>query len=148
MQARKRISFATGVGGKGHPARLCQPTDDCQDVDEVGTEPASDADSNLFGVDWGDILIASINSVTERNDRTRGGKELLAFVDSGAVDNVLPKSVLVSSGGDFQVAEISFFSKERKGHTSSTMGSDFFESRQVLEATSTPPWRSQMYVNR
>ena len=42
-----------GVGGKGHPARLCQPTDDCQDVDEVGTEPSSDADSNLFGVDWG-----------------------------------------------------------------------------------------------
>ena len=37
--------------------------------------------------------IATINSVTKRNDRTRGGKELLAFVDSGAVDNVLPKSV-------------------------------------------------------
>ena len=35
----------------------------------------------------------TINSVTERNDRTRGGKELLAFVDSGAVDNVLPKPV-------------------------------------------------------
>ena len=31
--------------------------------------------------------------MTERNDRTRGGKELLAFVDSGAVGNVLPKSV-------------------------------------------------------
>ena len=27
--------------------------------------------------------IATINSVTERNDRTRGGKKLLAFVDSG-----------------------------------------------------------------
>ena len=51
---------------------------------------------------------------------------MVAFVDCGAVDNVLPKSVLVFSGGDFQVAEISFFSKERKGHTSSTMGSDFF----------------------
>ena len=37
--------------------------------------------------------IATINSVTEQNVRTRGGKELLAFVDSGAVDNVLPKSV-------------------------------------------------------
>ena len=35
----------------------------------------------------------TINSVTERNDRTRGGKELLVFVDSGAVDNVFPKSV-------------------------------------------------------
>ena len=33
------------------------------------------------------------NPATERNDRTRGGKELQAFVDSGAVDNVLPKSV-------------------------------------------------------
>ena len=31
--------------------------------------------------------------MTERNDRTRSGKELLAFVDSGAVDNVVPKSV-------------------------------------------------------
>ena len=30
---------------------------------------------------------------TERNDKTLGGKELLAFVDSGAVDSVLPKSV-------------------------------------------------------
>ena len=35
----------------------------------------------------------TINSVTERNDGTRGGKELLAFVDSGALDNVLPKWV-------------------------------------------------------
>ena len=31
--------------------------------------------------------------VTERNDRTRGGRELLAFVDSSAVDNVRPKTV-------------------------------------------------------
>ena len=61
-------------------------------MDEVGTEPSSDADSDLFGLGWGDDPIATINSVTERNDRTRGGKELLAFVDSGAVDNVLPKS--------------------------------------------------------
>ena len=30
--------------------------------------------------------------MTERNDRTRGGKELLAFVGSGAFDNVLPTS--------------------------------------------------------
>ena len=60
-------------------------------MDEVGTEPSSDADSDLFGLDWGDDPIATINSVTERNDRTRGGKELLACVDSGAVDNVLSK---------------------------------------------------------
>ena len=57
-------------------------------MDEVGTEPSSDADSDLFGLDWCDDPIATIYSVTERNDRTRGGKELLAFVDSGAVDNV------------------------------------------------------------
>ena len=80
-------------GGKGHPARLCPSADDCQDVDEVGTEPSSDADSDLFGLDWGDDSTTTINSVTERNDRTRGGKELLAFVDSSAVDNVLSKSV-------------------------------------------------------
>ena len=80
-------------GGKGHPARLCPSADDCQDVDEVGTEPSSDADSDLFGLDWGDDSTTTINSVTERNDRTRGGKELLAFDDSGAVDNVLSKSV-------------------------------------------------------
>ena len=62
-------------------------------MDEVGTEPSSDADSDLFGLDWGDDPTATSNSVTERNDKTRGGKELMAFVDSGAVDNVLPKSV-------------------------------------------------------
>ena len=75
-------------GGKGHPARLCPSADDCPDVDEVGTEPSSDADSDLFGLHWGDDPITTINSVTERIDRTRGGKELPAFVDSGAVDNV------------------------------------------------------------
>ena len=31
---------------------------------------------------WSDDPTATINSVTERNDRTRGGKELMAFVDS------------------------------------------------------------------
>ena len=88
VRARKNVSFATRCGGKGHPARLCPSGSGCQDVDEVGTEPSSD----LFGLDWGDDPIATINSVTERNDRTRGGKELLAFFDSGAVDNVLPRS--------------------------------------------------------
>ena len=41
-----------------------------------------------FGLDWSDDPITTINSVTERNDKIRGGKELLAFIDSGAVDNV------------------------------------------------------------
>ena len=80
-------------GGKGHPARLCPSADDCQDVDEVGTEPSSDADSDLCGLDWGDDPVATINSAIERNDRTRDGKELLAFVDSCASGSVPPKSV-------------------------------------------------------
>ena len=62
-------------------------------MENFGTESPSDAGSDLFGMDWGDDPVVIINSVTERHDRTRGGKELLAFVDSGAVDNVLPKMV-------------------------------------------------------
>ena len=79
--SKKKRLFCYRCGGKGHPARLCPSADDCQDVDEVGTEPSSDADSDLFGLDWGDDPTATINSVTERNDKTRGGKELLAFVE-------------------------------------------------------------------
>ena len=90
VMRRNRVWVRRSVS---YPARLCPSGDDCQDVDEVGTEPSSDADSDLFGLDWGDDPVATINSVTERNDRTRGGKELLAFVDSGAVDKVSPKSV-------------------------------------------------------
>ena len=81
------------VWWKGPSCQACSSGDDCQDVDEVGTEPSSDVDSDLFGLDWGDDPIATINSMTQRNERTRGGKESLAFVDSGAVDNVLPKSM-------------------------------------------------------
>ena len=91
--SKKKRLICCRCGGKRHPARLCPSPDDCQDVDEVGIEPSCDADSDLFGLDWGDDPIATINSVTERNDRTRGGKELLAFVDSGAVDNVIPQTV-------------------------------------------------------
>ena len=65
-------------------------------MDEVGTEPSSDADSDLFGLDWADGPVLTIISVTERNDRTCSGKELLVFVDSGAVDNVLPKCCALS----------------------------------------------------
>ena len=90
---RKKRLVCYRCGGKGHPARLCPSPDDCQDVDEVGTEAPSDADSDLFGLDWGDDPVVTINSVTKRHDRTRGGKEFLAFVDSSAVDNVLPKMV-------------------------------------------------------
>ena len=44
-------------GGKGHPVRLCPSENDCQDVNEVGTEPSGDADSDLL--DWGDDPIAT-----------------------------------------------------------------------------------------
>ena len=132
---KKKRLICYKCGGKGHPARLWPSTDDCQDVDEVGTEPSSDVDSDLFGLDWGDDPIATINSVTERNDRTRGGKEFMAFVDSSAVDNVLPKSVCTEypleatsksqSGVDL---------KEQTEHTFSTVGSGAFEKRQAPEA--------------
>ena len=56
-------------GGKGHPARLCPSADDCQDVDEVGTEQSSDADNNVCGLDWCDELDASINSVVSQKTR-------------------------------------------------------------------------------
>ena len=36
-------------------------------MNEVGIEPSRDADSDLFGLDWGDDSITTINSVTERN---------------------------------------------------------------------------------
>ena len=49
---KKRLSCYR-CGGNCHPARLCPSADDGQDVDEVGTEPSSDADSDLFGLDWG-----------------------------------------------------------------------------------------------
>ena len=46
------------MAAKGHPARLSPSADDCQDVDDVGTEPSSDADS-----DWVDEPDAGPNSV-------------------------------------------------------------------------------------
>ena len=91
--------------GSSCQALACPSGNDCQDVDEVGTEPSSDADSDLFGLDWGDGPIATINSVTERSGRTRGGKGLLAVVDSGAQVSVYR----LPPGGDFQVAERSWF---------------------------------------
>ena len=41
-------------GGKNHLARFCPSVHDCQDVDEIETESSNDADSDLFGLDWGD----------------------------------------------------------------------------------------------
>ena len=66
---RKKRLICYRCGGKGQPARLCPSAEDCQDVDEVGTEPSSDADSDLFGLDGSDDPVTTINSVTERNDK-------------------------------------------------------------------------------
>ena len=38
VRARKKRLICNRCGGKGHPARLCLSGDDCQDVDEVGTD--------------------------------------------------------------------------------------------------------------
>ena len=59
--SKKKRLICYKCGGKGHPARLCPSADDCQDVDEVGTEPSSDADSDLSGLDWGDDPTTTIN---------------------------------------------------------------------------------------
>ena len=45
---KKKRLICYRCGGKGHLARLCLSGDDCQDVDEVGTEPPSDADSLVW----------------------------------------------------------------------------------------------------
>ena len=72
MRGRKKRLICHKCGGKGHLARLCPSGDDCQDVDEVGKEPSSDADSDLFGLDWGDdplrpSLIGTTELVVEKN---------------------------------------------------------------------------------
>ena len=129
---KKRL-ICNKCGGKGHPARLCPSADDCQDVDEVGTEPSSDADSDLFGLDWSDDPVTTINSVSERNDKIRGGKELLAFVDSGAVDNVLPKSVCTEyplEATSKSQSGVGWFQRSKRV----THQALFSSSRQVLEA--------------
>ena len=59
---KKKVLVCYKCGGKGHSAWVCPSADECQDVDEVGTEPCSDADSDLFDLDWGDDPIASIAS--------------------------------------------------------------------------------------
>ena len=67
---KKKRLICYKCGGKGHLARLCPSADDCLDVDEVGTEPSSDADSDLFGLDWGDDPIAS-NQLSDRTERQK-----------------------------------------------------------------------------
>ena len=93
MQARKSVSFATGVverailPGSAHQQMIARTW--------MKSEQSRPVMLTVICLVWIGAMttITTIDSVMERNDRTRGGKELLAFVDSGAVDNVLPKSV-------------------------------------------------------
>ena len=102
VRVRRSVSSATGVV---ESVILPGSRNDCQDVDEVGTEPFSDADSDLFGLDWGDDPSATINSVTERNVRTRDGNSLIPV----RLTTCFPSQYVPSPGGDFQVAERSWF---------------------------------------
>ena len=117
-EKKKKRLICCKCGGKGHLARLCPSADDCQGVEEVETEPPSDADSDLFGLYWGDDRISTINSVTERKDKIRGGKALMAFVDSGAVDKVLPKSVCTEYPLEATSKSQSGLVKKRRKHGS------------------------------
>ena len=85
------------------------------------------------------------HSETERNDGTRGGKELLAFVDSGAVDNVLPKSVCteypleatpkLQSGVGFEGANESHIKHygQRRFRVRTSAGSNMNTTREVAD---------------
>ena len=82
----KKLLICYRCGGKGHLARLCPSADDCQDVDEIGTEPSSDADSDLFGLDWGDDPIAewrtrNTHVLTDASDRADVDMDELADPD-------------------------------------------------------------------
>ena len=46
--------------------KVILPEHDCQDVDEVGTEQSTDADSDLFGLDWRDEPGVSINAAARK----------------------------------------------------------------------------------
>ena len=93
VQARKNVSFATGVvsrailPGSAHQQMIAKTW--------MKSEQSRPAMLTVICLVWigSDDPTTTINSVTERNDRARGGMELLAFVDSGAVGNVFPKSV-------------------------------------------------------
>ena len=130
MGKKKRLICYRSCG-KDHPSRLCPSPDDCLDVDGVGTEPSSDADSDLFGLDWCDDPILTVNSVTERNDRSCWHllilERLTMCFPSQCVLSILWRRL------PSRIVEL--VSKERTGHTSSTMDSDVFESRQAREAT-------------
>ena len=146
---KKKRLICYRCGGKGHPARLCPSPDDCQDADEVGTEKSSDADSDLFGQDWGDDTIMTINSVTERNDRFVVEVNCWRSLTPVRLTMCFQSQCVPSiSWRQLPSRKAELVIKEQKDHTSSTMGSDVFESRQALEAILTPPGKSRMCASR
>ena len=62
---------------RGHKTECAQeetPRVHCpEDVDEVGTEQSSDADSDLFGLGWRHEHDVSINSVVSQKDQAQRG---------------------------------------------------------------------------
>ena len=90
MKKRRKVLICYKCGGKGHPAKVCPTEDDVQDVDEA----ESDQQENLMGgIEWADDSCTDLNEVRYSGDKDPARQPLLAFIDSGAVDNVLPKDV-------------------------------------------------------
>ena len=86
MCPKRNVSCATGAVARAIPPGCVHPWTTVKTWMKLEqSRPAT------LGFDWEDDLVASIKSGTDRSDRTRCVKELLAFVDSGAVDSVLPK---------------------------------------------------------
>ena len=54
VRGGRSVSFATDVMERAILPDVCPSAEDCQDVNEDGTEPSSDADSDLFDLDCGD----------------------------------------------------------------------------------------------
>ena len=136
VRVRRSVSSAPGVVERVILPDICPSAEDCQDVDEVGTEPSSDAHSDLFGLDWGD----DPHCDHQLSDRI-GTTELV--VEKNCWHSLIPVRLTMCLPSQCvpstpwrrlpsRRAELVF--KEQTDHTSSTTGSDGFESRQALEA--------------
>ena len=106
-------------------------------MDEVGTEQSSDADSDLFRLDWSDELRAITYSGASQTDHAQRSRELLAFVDTGACDKVLPKTQCIEYPLEKTARSRSGigFLKARTDPISNITGSGVFVSRRVRAAT-------------
>ena len=90
MKKRRKVLICYKCGGKEHPAKVCPSEDDVQDVDEAETDQQ---DNLMGGIDWADEPSTDLNEVRNGGGKVPTRQPLLAFIDSGAVDNVLPKDV-------------------------------------------------------